>query len=70
MKVQIEFSCDNAAFEDFPAELKSVLIQARSKILTQVNQHPNPELKCYAPESIHKLLDSNGNTIGIVQVEQ
>lgn len=67
MKITIELETDNAAFEDdFRFELKQILNQAFSKILSQKKRKP---CKCTAPESIDKLLDTNGNTVGSVRAQ-
>jgi hypothetical protein len=69
MKITIEFETDNAAFEGelFGGELKKVLNQARLKVLRQ--RHRPPAL-CEHLESMDKLLDTNGNTVGTVEVKK
>ena len=68
MKIVIELETDNAAFEDdFRFELKQTLNQAFNKILSQRKRKPG--CICKAPESIDKLLDTNGNTVGSVRVQ-
>lgn len=67
MKVKIEFSVDNAAFEDdMEHELKCVLLSCAHKILAQ--QERRAGCVCDAPEVSDKILDINGNTIGAVQL--
>lgn len=66
MRIKIEFNTDSAAFEDFYAELTYTLQQANSKVLQQLARQPATQ--CRAPESADKLLDSNGNTVGSVEV--
>lgn len=66
MKVKIEFCCDNAAFEDgFASELRKILTQARDKILVQ---RKRKRVICTAPEADDVLMDTNGNTVGTVEV--
>jgi len=68
VKVKIEFDTDNAAFEGegLGLELARVLGRARLNILSQMARRPG--CVCDAPESADKLRDSNGNTIGTVEV--
>ena len=67
MKVIIEFDCGNAAFsDDFYAEMSRILAQAKGKVMHQLDRAPG--CVCTAPEAGDKLLDSNGNTAGTVQV--
>jgi hypothetical protein len=69
MKIIIEFETDNAAFEDdFAAEVRAVLVQAKHKIFAQMGR-PNG-CKCTAPEAVDKLLDVNGNTVGSVSIQR
>lgn len=68
-KVRIEFSVDNAAFEDdFEHELDLVLEQVRKNILAQqASSKPMSALfGCRVADS-DSLRDSNGNTIGSVE---
>ena len=69
MKVRIEFDTDNAAFEDgFGYELAKVLGQASDKVIRQMSRCDG--CVCDAPERDDVLLDSNGNTVGTVRIEQ
>lgn len=66
MKVTIEFTTDNDAFEeDLLGETKRILTQALRKIEAQLEREPG--CVCTHPESTDKLLDSNGNTVGSVR---
>lgn len=66
MKVVIEIECDNAAFEDdFGAELSHILSTVPLRVL---HQRHRPGSACDATEWSDKLLDSNGNTVGKVEV--
>jgi hypothetical protein len=68
MKIRIEFEADNAAFVDnFPSEISLVFRQAETKILEQLGRVEG--CVCTAPEAADKLLDTNGNTVGTVAVE-
>jgi len=58
MKIQIEVSTDNAAFEDDPEELFRVLKDAAWQVHNMVNGH----------EASGVLRDINGNTVGRVHV--
>ena len=62
MKVRIEFETDNAAFEDdFDGEVAFVFERARAHTLETLT-HGRP--------TEHPLRDSNGNTIGKVEVTE
>lgn len=64
MKVRIEFSIDNAAFEDVPMEVERTLASAAISVahFRRIDQtYEEPELQ-------HRLRDSNGNTIGFVEL--
>ena len=67
MKVQIEFDCDNAAFDGTPyqlyEEITKILKQASAKLSDQFYRMPTT-----ACASSQKLLDYNGNTIGYVRL--
>lgn len=66
--VTITFETDNAAFEDEPElEVDRLLRQARIKVFAQLARAPG--CVCTAPEAGDKLLDSNGNTVGKVEVQ-
>jgi hypothetical protein len=59
MKITITFGCDNAAFED-PHEVQTVLAQAFKNLTVII----------FSGESGNRILrDTNGNTIGTVDVE-
>lgn len=67
MKVKIEFSTNNAAFEyGFEEELGYILHQATQKLFEQ--RRRDPATVCDAPESADLLKDTNGNTVGTVQL--
>lgn len=70
MKIKIEFNADNAAFEGdlFPTELAQVLHDSGLKIINQLTREDG--CVCEHPECDDKILDSNGNTIGIIVVEK
>ena len=59
-RIKIEFSTDNAAFEDNPGELEGVLEQIRFVQYSLVNA------KVAKQFNLH---DSNGNRIGTVDIE-
>jgi len=67
MRINIEFDADNAAFEGhhFYPEIRRIFDQAIKKIHAQ---RLRPPCSCTAPESVDKLLDTNGNTVGWVRV--
>jgi hypothetical protein len=67
MRVQIEFSCKNAAFDNFEDEVNRVLQQALRKVMLQKDR---PDALCDHPESLDVLLDINGNTIGSVKLDK
>jgi len=61
MQIKIEFSTENAAFEDDPGrEIFRILAKAQLKIAAH-------ESTGYSHQK-HKLLDVNGNTVGYVEV--
>lgn len=66
MKIVIEFDTDNAAFEDNPNEWRAIFLQAVGKVKSQLQRKP---CLCNHPESVDKLIDSNGNTVGTVTVQ-
>lgn len=68
MKVTLEINMDNAAFEDNPFELRSLLLIAATKVENQMMRDEN--VICIAPEADDKILDSNGNTVGFVKLEK
>jgi hypothetical protein len=61
MKVKIEFSCDNAAFDDeyFAVEVANVLMRCQRKLLG---------MRAGIDYGSRPLFDSNGNTIGSVKL--
>jgi len=60
MKIRIEFDTDNAAFEDNPLEIRDVLEQASNKAASLM----------ISGSGKLGLRDSNGNTVGTVEVEK
>lgn len=69
MRVTITFDTDNAAFQDggIYYELRKILRDAERKIQEQLER---PPCRCTHPESSDKLLDSNGNTVGTLEVKE
>lgn len=67
MRVKIEVECDNAAFQDGQLynELRRILRQALRKVPKLRRRKP---CLCDAPEADDVLLDTNGNTVGRVEV--
>lgn len=61
MKITIEIDTDNAAWEQFERELKSVLERARRKI---------SDIETYADNQFGPayILDTNGNTTGKITI--
>lgn len=79
MKIVIQFNTDGDAFigdddwdadlvDTFYNEVGNVLEQAREKIMRQ--RHRAEGCVCDALEADDKLLDSNGNTVGTVRLEE
>jgi hypothetical protein len=67
MKVKIAFDCNNAEFDyQLFDEIDNVLAQAFRKIKEQASRKSG--CICNHPESADILLDSNGNTIGTVEL--
>ncbi len=65
MKVIIEFDTDNAAFEnDWTGEITELLVKSRLVL----SQHGQPE-EGKSFEIIGRLLDTNGNSVGHVRIE-
>ena len=60
MKITIEFSTDNAAFEDNPNEISDVLQNAGQKIMCEWATEDDWE---------RKIFDTNGNSVGTVRGE-
>lgn len=69
MKVTITFETGTAAWVDegFGWQLRHVLEQVEGKVMRQLTREPG--CVCDAPEADDKVIDSNGNTIGSVKVE-
>jgi len=66
--IVIEIETENAAFsDDFEEEITMILQQAKRKIMAQMTR---PPCLCDAPEDVDVLLDSNGNTVGVVRLEE
>lgn len=65
MLVKIEFSTDNAAFEE-ASEIHFVLAQIAKKVQAQAAR--SEDCICTAAEADDKLLDHNGNTVGSIVV--
>lgn len=67
MKVTMEFECDNAAFEDgcLLEEMGRMFEQAYRKCEIQLGRR---DVLCSHPEWCDKIIDSNGNTVGRVEV--
>lgn len=67
MQIKIEFSCDNAAFEDdFRAEVGRVLEQARRSLFPY--QKNALDFRLCEPGGSVPLLDSNGNAVGSITI--
>lgn len=66
MKVIIQFVTDNAAFEDygFDAEVARILDKAESLVVSHGNGTGDKKF-----EVIGSLLDTNGNKVGAVCIE-
>jgi len=64
MRIKIEFSCDNAAFEDNPDEISVVLQQAAEAVEVLRLEIEN---MC-ATNVARELYDTNGNRVGYVRV--
>jgi len=70
MQVTIDFSCDNAAFEDaFPMEIKRILGEAASRVAGMVEQTTEGLRLQTGEEYETSLRDINGNTCGKVVVK-
>lgn len=68
MKIVIAFYMDNASFvDDFHGELERVLNKVKTKVCVQVTRRPSI---CDVQEADDKILDSNGNTIGFIKLEE
>lgn len=70
MKLTIEISMDNAAFEGplGPTEVSRILGKALSKV--EGHMMTDTDCTCDAAEIDDKLFDINGNTVGRVRLEQ
>lgn len=61
MKFTIEIDCENAAFrDDFRGETSRILLEVHKKILSMYK----------GPNDSKKVLDSNGNTCGKVEMSR
>lgn len=69
MKILIEFDCDNEVFVGYNLipEIRNVLKQADQKVEELVLSR-SPENLCTALKSTKKLVDINGNSVGVVTV--
>jgi len=69
MKVTIELSMDNAAFEENPTlELSRIMETVTGKVARQLQREDG--CLCIADEIDDKLMDINGNTVGFVKLEK
>lgn len=69
MKVTIELSLDNAAFDEDPTlELSRIMETVTGKVARQLQREDG--CLCIAAEIDDKLLDINGNTVGFVKLEK
>lgn len=67
MKIKIEINCDDDALHtDLEEELGRILNTIPGKICEQLER--DGRCVCEALESTDKLLDINGNTVGIVRL--
>ena len=65
MRLIITIDYRGAALEDAPTEeLRRLLSTVPAKVEAQLARAPG--CVCTTPESVDKLLDSNGNTVGTV----
>lgn len=63
MKITIEFSTNNASWEDDPRrEAAHIIYTAHGMLHTQIG-YPNPDGRS------EKIIDANGNTIGTITLE-
>jgi len=67
VKIKIEVDCSNAALhDDLHGELTHILGTIPDKVCNQLER--DGRCICEALESDDKLLDSNGNTVGRLEV--
>lgn len=67
MKIKIEIDCDDDALhEDLENELPRILRTVTPKVCKQLER--DGRCVCEALESTDKLLDINGNTVGVLRV--
>ena len=66
MKIRIEFSTANAAFEDDPHEINRIIKTAIPKVHSQRIRKSG--CVCTTFEADDRLFDLNGNTCGTVEV--
>ena len=72
MKITIEFSTDNAAFEDNQNEVETVVLRALDGILMAVpllGQSFGGPSDNYVINTENTLHDSNGNSVGFARIE-
>jgi hypothetical protein len=72
MEIEIKINCDDAALEDDGGideiELHRILCTVPPKITSQLER--DSECICEAEESVDKLMDINGNTVGFLKVRR
>ena len=69
MRLNVQIDMSGAAFDgDFSREFTRCLEQAAHKAIYQMTRVPATH--CTHPEAEDKILDSNGNTVGYVQVSE
>jgi len=67
MNIEIKINCDDDALHsNFKRELRRILNTIPDKICEQLER--DGRCVCEALESADKLLDINGNTVGVVKV--
>jgi len=70
MKLFIEIDLDNAAFEDdLDTELRRIFTAARNRVEAHHQLEETSPLEAKLPLEF-KLLDSNGNTVGLLRLEE
>ena len=68
MNIKIEIDCRNAAIHDDPiGEITRILATVPEKLATQLEH--DGRCICEALEFSNKLMDINGNTVGIMEVK-
>jgi hypothetical protein len=72
LKIKIEIDTDNASFEDdFYGQLRNLMEQAYEKVIVQIsrnNDHEGFVDLGLTLDASDKLLDVNGNSVGIVRI--